>query len=59
MLSFNRINKKIKVKIEPIKRSEVLHPLSREHHHGLLLCLKIRTDFKKSISLERIKAFTD
>jgi iron-sulfur cluster repair protein YtfE (RIC family) len=59
MLSFNRINKKIKVKIDPIKRSEVLLPLSREHHHGLLLCWKIRTGFKKSISLERVKAFTD
>ncbi len=44
---------------QPIKRSEYLKPLSREHHHGLLACWKIRTGFKKNISIDRIKAFTD
>ena len=43
----------------PIKRSLALQSLSREHHHGLLLCWKIRTGFKKAIELERIKAYTD
>ena len=45
--------------VQPIKRSEYLKPLSREHHHGLLACWKIRTGFKKNIRIDRIKAFTD
>lgn len=44
---------------EPIKRSEYLKPLSREHHYGLLLCWKIRTGFKKGIAASRIKAYSD
>lgn len=44
---------------KPIKRHEALQPLSREHHHGLLLCWKIRQGFKKDIELARIKAYTD
>lgn len=47
------------MKTAPIKRSKALQPLSREHHHGLLLCWKIRTGLKKSIDLSRIKAYTD
>jgi len=47
------------MKINPIKRSKALQSLSREHHHGLLLCWKIRTGLKKSVSVERINAFTD
>lgn len=43
----------------PIKRNEYLKPLSRDHHHGLLVCWKIRTGLKKGIDLQRIKAFTD
>ena len=43
----------------PIKRSDFLKPLSREHHHGLLLCWKIKTGLNKDISIERIKAYTD
>lgn len=43
----------------PIKRSEYLKPLSRDHHQGLLLCWKIRTGLKKGIGLQRIKAYTD
>lgn len=45
--------------IKPIKRHESLKPLSREHHHGLLLCWKIRQGLKKEIALERIKAYVD
>lgn len=47
------------MKANPIKRSSALQSLSREHHHGLLLCWKIRTGLKKSVSVERIKGFTD
>lgn len=43
----------------PIKRSNFLKPLSREHHHGLLLCWKIKTGFSKNIEVERIKSYTD
>lgn len=43
----------------PIKRNEFLQPLSREHHHGLLLCWKIRTGLKKGIDAVRIKAYAD
>jgi iron-sulfur cluster repair protein YtfE (RIC family) len=59
MLSFNWINKNISMKTNPIKRSKIFQSLSREHHHGLLLCWKIRTGLKKSVSVERIKTFTD
>lgn len=43
----------------PIKRNEFLKPISREHHHGLLLCWKIRTGLKKQVDTERIKKYTD
>jgi len=43
----------------PIKRSEVLRPLSHEHHHGLLLCWKIKTGIKKNIEAARIKKYAD
>lgn len=38
----------------PIKRSEYLKAISREHHHGLLLCWKIKTGIQKQIEVERI-----
>jgi len=41
------------------KRHKALQPLSREHHHGLLLSWKIRIGFSKNISVERIKAYAD
>lgn len=44
---------------KPIKRNKNLQPLSRDHHHSLLLCWKIRTGFLKSISVERIKRYAD
>ena len=43
----------------PIKRDEFLKPLSRDHHHGLLLCWKIRTGFKKQVEISRIKSYSD
>ena len=43
----------------PIKRTEVLKPLSHEHHHGLLLCWKIKTGIKKNIDAARIKKYAD
>lgn len=42
---------------KPINRLQALRPLSREHHHGLLLCWKIREGFKKGINPERIKSY--
>ncbi|MBN8570740.1 MAG: hemerythrin domain-containing protein [Ignavibacteria bacterium] len=44
---------------KPIKRNEALQPLSRDHHHTLLLCWKIRAGFEKGIPVERIKAYAD
>ena len=43
----------------PIKRNENLKPISREHHHGLLLCWKIKTGLKKDVKPERIKTYVD
>jgi len=42
-----------------IKRHEALKRLSREHHHGLLLCWKIRAGIKNNIELSRIKTYAD
>lgn len=44
---------------KPIKRHEAIKPYSREHHHGLLLCWKIREGFKNDISIDRIKKYSD
>lgn len=44
---------------KPIKRSAFLISISREHHHALLLCWKIRTGLKKQIEHERIKKYAD
>lgn len=44
---------------KPLKRHENLKPLSREHHHGLLLCWKIREGLKKEVQPERIKKYAD
>lgn len=43
----------------PLKRHEALKPLSIDHHHGLLLCWKIREGRKKQVDIDRIKAYTD
>ncbi|TYA53832.1 hemerythrin domain-containing protein [Formosa maritima] len=47
------------MKIKPQKRHKALQPLSREHHHGLLLSWKIRSGFNKNIDSERIKIYAD
>lgn len=44
---------------KPIKRNKALQGVSREHHHGLLLCWKIRTGFSKGIAEHRIKNYVD
>jgi iron-sulfur cluster repair protein YtfE (RIC family) len=44
---------------KPIKRHSSLQPLSREHHHSLLLCWKIRTGFKKGVDVKRMKRYVD
>jgi iron-sulfur cluster repair protein YtfE (RIC family) len=44
---------------KPIKRSEFLKPLSREHHHGLLFCWKIRAGIQKNVEVSRIKKYAD
>lgn len=43
----------------PIKRHEAIQPLSREHHHSLLLCWKIRTGISKGVAFSRIKKYCD
>jgi hemerythrin-like domain-containing protein len=43
----------------PIKRSESLKPLSREHHHGLLFSWKIKTGIRKNVEVSRIKKYAD
>jgi hemerythrin-like domain-containing protein len=42
---------------KPIKRNKNIVPLSKDHHHGLLLCWKIRQGLKMNIELERIKNY--
>lgn len=44
---------------KPLKRHQALQPLSRDHHHGLLLCWKIRTGFGKGVEPNRIKSYAD
>lgn len=43
----------------PIKRSKFLKSLSREHHHALLFCWKIRVGIKKNVEASRIKKYGD
>lgn len=43
----------------PIKRHPLIVPLSREHHHSLLLCWKIKTGLAKGVTPERIKKYAD
>lgn len=44
---------------KPIKRNKALQPLSRDHHHGLLLCWKIRQGIKLNIEPKRMKKYLD
>lgn len=41
----------------PIKRHETLKPLSRDHHHGLLLCWKIRQGVRKNVDPQRVLTY--
>ena len=45
--------------VTPLKRHKALQSLSKEHHHGLLLCWKIRTGISKGIEMSRIKKYLD
>lgn len=47
------------MKSKPLKRHKALQPLSRDHHHGLLLSWKIRSGFSKNIEFDRIKTYAD
>lgn len=42
-----------------MKRHPALQPLSREHHHGLLLCPKKRKGYKRNTPSGRIKEISD
>lgn len=44
---------------KPLKRHEALKPVSREHHHGLLLSWKLREGFKYDIDMKRMKKYVD
>jgi iron-sulfur cluster repair protein YtfE (RIC family) len=46
-------------KRKPLKRKEEMKPVSRDHHHSLLLCWKIRTAFKKNVDVNRVKKYAD
>lgn len=46
-------------KIQPIRRSDELIKLSREHHHALLLAWKIRTGIAKGVDAARIEKYVD
>lgn len=43
----------------PLKRHPALHHLSHDHHHGLLLCWKIRQGFKLGVGPSRIRAYCE
>ena len=44
---------------KPIKRDKNIQPLSRDHHHTLLLCWKIRKGFSKGVEVKRMKTYSD
>lgn len=43
--------------IKPIKRSEQLAPLSREHHDGLLFVWKIRQGMKNDTGIDKLRSY--
>ncbi|TXD83062.1 hemerythrin domain-containing protein [Subsaximicrobium wynnwilliamsii] len=47
------------MKDKPQKRHKALQPLSRQHHHGLLLSWKIRSGFNKDVAPARIRVYAD
>ncbi|MGV3763631.1 hemerythrin domain-containing protein [Parapedobacter sp.] len=44
---------------KPLKRDPHLKAVSRDHHHGLLLCWKIKEGFKRNVDVSRIKRYID
>lgn len=46
-----------KIAHQPIRRAKALVGFSREHHHALLLCWKIKMGLAKNISIHRIDAY--
>lgn len=44
-------------KKKPIKRDKNIQPLSRDHHHTLLLSWKIRKGFSKGVDPQRMKTY--
>lgn len=42
-----------------LKRHPALHHLSHDHHHGLLLCWKIRQGFKLGVEPDRMKTYCE
>jgi iron-sulfur cluster repair protein YtfE (RIC family) len=44
---------------KPQKRHKALQPLSREHHHGLLLSWKIRSGFNKKVAPKRMRDYAN
>lgn len=46
-------------KTTPLKRHPSLRHLSHDHHHGLLLCWKIRQGFKLEVEPDRIKTYCE
>ena len=46
-------------KKKPIKRDKNIQPLSRDHHHTLLLSWKIRKGFSRGMAPERMKKYAD
>ena len=44
-------------KINPIKRSHQLAPLSKEHHDGLLFVWKIRQGIKNDTSIQKLRNY--
>ncbi|MHB8260005.1 MAG: hemerythrin domain-containing protein [Bacteroidia bacterium] len=45
--------------VKPLKRDFILQSLSRDHHHALLLCWKLKTGFLKGVSVERMKVYAN
>lgn len=43
--------------MKPVKRSIQLQPLSRDHHHGLLFCWKIKQGLAKDVELGRMQDY--
>lgn len=46
-------------KKSPLKRHPALRHLSHDHHHGLLLCWKIRQGFKLDVDADRMKTYCE